>query len=100
MADESHLEPTPAQGEAFAATSAGDDPVFMLNLLRFKDVADGVDAAAGISGMEAYAGYAEATAPHLARVGGEVLWAGACDEALIGPASRGLAAAVVACPSR
>jgi uncharacterized protein (DUF1330 family) len=101
MAGGSHLEPTPAQGEAFAAAAGGDEPVFMLNLLRFKDVADGVDAAEEISGMEAYARYAEATASHLERVGGHVVWAGSCDDALIGPAEREWdVAAVVRYPSR
>ena len=101
MAGASHLEPTPERGAAFAATAGGAEAVFMLNLLRFKDVADGVDAAEKISGMEAYARYAEATAAHLERVGGEVVWAGSCEEALIGPAEREWdVAAVVRYPSK
>jgi len=58
----------------------------MVNLLRFKDRADGIDAADGISGEEAYGRYAAATAPFLAGVGGEVLFAGRTQEAVIGPA--------------
>jgi uncharacterized protein (DUF1330 family) len=101
MAPESHLEPSSAQGEAFASSASNGDAVHMLNLLRFKETADGVDAAAGISGMEAYSRYAEATAPHLERVGGEVVWAGTCDPALIGPQDPEWdVAAVVRYPSR
>jgi uncharacterized protein (DUF1330 family) len=71
-----HIDPTPAQIARFAATSAEDAaPVFMLNLLRF----------APEDGAEGYARYAAAVQPHLARVGGEIQWAGACDQALIGP---------------
>ncbi len=79
-----HIDPTPAQLEAFVAGAQGNsDPVFMLNLLKFKEQADGLDA--GKSGIEAYMTYAGETAAHLGRVGGELLWAGACTPALIGP---------------
>lgn len=40
----------------------------MLNLLRFKNRADGIDE--GISGREAYERYAQATGPFLTHVGG------------------------------
>lgn len=83
-----HIEPTPEQFEAFGAAATNAEPVYMLNLLRFSDA-------------EAYGRYAEATGPHLQRVGGEVVWAGACDEALIGPSAREWdVAAVVRYPSR
>jgi uncharacterized protein (DUF1330 family) len=73
----------------------------MLNLLRFKDRADGLLESEGISGAEAYARYAAETQHHLERVGGEVLWAGACDRALIGPTDGEWdVAAVVRYPSR
>ncbi len=84
---------------AFAESAQGGEPVFMLNLLRFKEEADGLDA--GMSGAEAYGRYAAETAPHLARVGGEVLWAGGCDNALIGPGAREWdVVAIVRYPSR
>ena len=86
-----HIDPTPEQAQAFAASAGNPEPVFMLNLLRFKEG----------SGAEAYARYAAAAGEHLARVGGAVLWAGACDEALIGPQAREWdVAAVVRYPSR
>ncbi len=63
----------------------------MLNLLRFSD--DG--------GTESYGRYAAAAQEHLARVGGSMLWAGACEEALIGPQAREWdVVAVVRYPSR
>lgn len=71
-----HIDPTPEQLQAFVAASAGDTgPVVMLNLLKF----------APGGGAEDYATYAAAVQPHLARVGGELAWAGACTPALIGP---------------
>ena len=86
-----HVDPTPEQAAAFAATTNRPDPVFMLNLLRFE--------ASG--GAEAYGRYAAAAQEHLARVGGSIVWMGGCDEALIGPASREWdAVAVVRYPSR
>lgn len=96
-----HIDPTQEQFQAFAESPAAEGSVFMLNLLRFKDRADGPLESQGISGAEAYASYAAATQPHLERVGGEVLWAGACDRALIGPTDGEWdVAAVVRYPSR
>ena len=95
-----HVEPTAEQLEEFMKAAGDPAPVFMLNLLRFKERADGIDEADGISGAEAYARYAAATGEHLQRVGGEVVWAGACGEALIGPPGEWDAAAVVRYPSR
>jgi uncharacterized protein (DUF1330 family) len=96
-----HVDPTQEQFQAFAESAAAEGPVFMLNLLRFKDGADGPLESEGISGAEAYARYAAATQPHLERVGGEIVWEGACDRALIGPADGEWdVAAVVRYPSR
>jgi uncharacterized protein (DUF1330 family) len=96
-----HVDPTQEQFQAFAESAAPEGPVFMLNLLRFKDRADGLLESEGISGAEAYARYAAETQHHLERVGGEVLWAGACDRALIGPTDGEWdVAAVVRYPSR
>lgn len=53
------LDPTPEQIEHFLATHPDGEPVFMLNLLKFKPKAtyhDGED----ISGADAYARYGEA----------------------------------------
>jgi uncharacterized protein (DUF1330 family) len=96
-----HIDPTHDQAAAFQGDADNGEPVFMLNLLRFKEHADGVDAADGISGAEAYGRYAANTGKHLARVGGRIVWAGGCHEALIGPGGREWdVAAVVRYPSR
>ena len=53
------LDPTPEQIKAFLAHKKAGEPVYMLNLLKFKDRAtykDGED----ISGRDAYARYAKA----------------------------------------
>jgi uncharacterized protein (DUF1330 family) len=67
------LEPTPEQMAALAARSA-DEPVVMVNLLKF--TADG--------GRESYARYAQEVAPHLQRVGGTVRYAGGAPTQVIG----------------
>ena len=85
-----HIDPTTDQANAFAGTAGQSEPVVMLNLLRFRD-----------GGADSYAVYATAVADHLERVGAQLLWAGACDEALIGPEAREWdAAAIVRYPSR
>lgn len=70
---------------------ADDDggPVVMLNLLRFAD------------GRAAYEAYAAATAPHLARVGGSVVYAGLGGAAVIAePGQSWDAVLLVRYPSR
>jgi uncharacterized protein (DUF1330 family) len=91
------LTPTAGQVERLAA-SESDQPVVMLNLLRFKEQADGIDE--GISGREAYARYGEAAAPHLAAVGGRVLNAVDASEVVIGPEGEWDVALLVEYPSR
>jgi uncharacterized protein (DUF1330 family) len=78
------IEPTPEQLTRLAE-SGQDGPVVMVNLLRFKELADGIDADDGISGAEAYGRYGAAVASHLERVGGRVLLALAAEESVIGP---------------
>jgi uncharacterized protein (DUF1330 family) len=87
-----HIDPAHEQAVQFGERAADPEPVHMLNLLRFAD---------GASGVELYARYAEAIAPHLRRVGGEIIWSGTCDRALIGPDEPEWdMAAVVRYPSR
>jgi uncharacterized protein (DUF1330 family) len=76
------ITPTPTQLEQLLAADL-DGPVIMLNLLRFKDRADGIDE--GITGAEAYRRYGEATAPFLQKVGGRLLLAVEAKTVLIGP---------------
>lgn len=64
--------PNPDQLRALAQSS-DEGPIVMLNLLRFKPVADGIDQ--GATGAEAYARYSVATEPFLRAVGGRLLQA-------------------------
>ena len=78
-----HIDPERDQFEAFKALPR-DEPVMMLNLLRFRDKAaypDGRD----VTGAEAYAAYGRDSAPVFQRVGGEIVWRGRPEVTLIGP---------------
>ena len=57
----------------------------MLNLLRFKEQADGIDAEDGITGTEAYARYGSAVTAYLDQVGGRILLAAEPKESVVGP---------------
>jgi uncharacterized protein (DUF1330 family) len=84
-----YLEPTAESGRRyFSRPVAG--PVVMLNLLRFRAVADYSATPAlappePVSGAEAYQRYVDHTLPHLRASGGEVLFTGSSDRFLIGP---------------
>jgi hypothetical protein len=89
------LEPTPEAGRAFFGGEAGrtTGSVVMLNLLRFRAVADysltpALAPASPISGADAYARYMAHTAPHLTASGGEVLFYGQGGDFLIGPSDE------------
>lgn len=84
-----HLEPTQDQVRALRVRDI-DGPVEMLNLLRFREVADYGDLPelapdTEVSGAEAYEEYSRHTLQHLARRGGEVVWMGQGGMPLIGP---------------
>jgi hypothetical protein len=87
-----YLEATQAAGrELFTRGIAG--PVVMLNLLRFRTVADysahpELAPAAPISGAAAYQRYMAHTLPHLHASGGEVIFFGDGGPFLIGPAAE------------
>jgi len=88
----SYLDPTQAAGRAFFSRNI-EGPIVMLNLLRFRAVADyaahpELKPAAPISGAEAYDRYITHTMPHLLKSGGEILFYGDGGEYLIGPASE------------
>lgn len=84
-----YLEPTQAQGGAlFQRNITG--PVVMLNLLRFRDVADYSDfpeiaPSRQISGRAAYQLYIDHTLPFLEKTGGELTFLGEGGQYLIGP---------------
>jgi len=91
------LTPTQSQIERLAASDS-DEPVVMLNLLRFKQRADGIDE--GMSGREAYERYGEQAAPFLAGVGGRLLTGVAASEVVIGEEGEWDMALLVEYPSR
>ena len=79
------VDPTPESVGAFAQRAPDDTPLVMLNLLRFREVADYPEAEQQVSGREAYARYGELVQPFLAAVGGRLEWQGAAHEPLIAP---------------
>lgn len=78
------IQPTAEQIQQLVSDS-DESPVVMLNLLRFKPEADGIDT--GVTGAEAYARYSVATEPFLRGVGGRLLSAIAPKQSVIGPAA-------------
>jgi uncharacterized protein (DUF1330 family) len=76
------IHPTTEQIQRLAE-STNDGPVIMLNLLRFKEHADGIDE--GVSGAEAYARYSAATEPFLRGVGGRLRAAARVEGSVVGP---------------
>jgi len=84
-----YLHPEPDAVQAFAAR-AMEGELVMLNLLRFRDVADYSDtpelaSATPISGRDAYSRYIDHTLPHLRESGGDILFLGEGGQFLIGP---------------
>lgn len=81
------VEPSGDRLENFL--QAGDDagPIVMINLLRYRAVADypeGFDAEP-CSGREAYQRYGAVAGPLIQGVGGRMLWAGQVSALVIGP---------------
>ena len=74
--------PNPDQLRALAE-STDDGPIVMLNLLRFKPQADGIDQ--GATGAEAYSRYSVAAEPFLRAVGGRLVEALVPQDSVIGP---------------
>ena len=66
-----------------AAKGAGDGPVVMLNLNRYRDVAD-YDGVEEISGREAYGRYGEVALRTLPRLGARILWHAEAGQTVVG----------------
>ncbi|HAP63020.1 MAG TPA: DUF1330 domain-containing protein [Cytophagales bacterium] len=86
----SHIAATPEAGKQFYQAYHDQGKVVMLNLLKFKTVADysgleHLDPGKEISGREAYQLYMEATTPLLKAAGSRVLFLGESAGYLIGP---------------
>lgn len=96
MSDRKHdvfLEVSNENGAALLSRNI-EGEVVMLNLLRFREVADYSDHPdlapnKAISGREAYQKYALLTLPLLEAAGGSLLYAGNGGDFLIGPVGRG-----------
>jgi hypothetical protein len=87
-----YLEPTPHAGRAFLAREITGH-VVMLNLLRFRPVADysaspELAGASPMTGEDAYRLYVQHTLPFLRQSGGEVIFYGRGGAFLIGPSEE------------
>ncbi|MFN2181270.1 MAG: DUF1330 domain-containing protein [Candidatus Promineifilaceae bacterium] len=86
---ERHVDVTQEAGAALFRRQI-QGAVVMLNLLRFRDVADysaspALAPAEPISGREAYQNYIDLTLPFLTQTGGEIMFLGDGGRYLIGP---------------
>lgn len=81
-----YIDPERDQFDAFKDLPR-DQPVLMLNFLRFRDKAaypDGSEA----TGAEAYAAYGRDSGPIFRRVGGEIVWRAKPELMVIGPSDK------------
>ena len=77
------LRPNPIQLAEFAL--GDNDPILMVNLLKFKDKAEYEDGrATNLTGREAYEIYVTETREHLANVGAELILGGEVNGLLLG----------------
>jgi len=81
-----HIDPEREAFETFKSLPR-DEPILMLNLLRFRERA-AYDDDRKTTGAEAYAAYGRESAPIFRRVGGEIVWRGQPQLVLIGPADE------------
>jgi len=88
MNDDLHIDPTREAFDTFKALPR-DKPVFMLNLVRFRERAEypgeHPDAKAQRTGAQAYAEYGRTSGPIFKRVGGKIIWRGEMEAMVIGP---------------
>ena len=91
--DTCYLTPTQELGQAFFVARGITGSVVMLNLLRFRNIADysaspELTPPTAMSGAEAFQRYISHTLPYLTETGGEVLFLGDGGRFLIGPESE------------
>lgn len=83
-----YIDPSRANFEAFKALPR-DEPIHMLNLLRYRDEAIYPDrhehAGKGWSGRRAYEEYGKTSGPIFRRLGGTLVWRGAFQTMVTGP---------------
>lgn len=99
MTGEAYVDPTREAFNAFKALPR-DVPIHMLNLIRYREFAaypeDHENAGKGWSGERAYQEYGKTSGPIFQRVGGSVVWRGAFQTVLTGPADEHWDAAFIA----
>ena len=88
MATENALDPTQEQIKAFLGQKKASEPVYMLNLLKFKETATYKDGEE-VSGREAYGRYAKAFGEMVRALGGnsDTVFGGNANCFLIGAGS-------------
>ncbi|MEQ8693197.1 MAG: DUF1330 domain-containing protein [Pseudomonadales bacterium] len=76
--------PNEAQMKGFSEPGS-DGPIYMLNLLKFKEKAEYEDGReTDLSGAEAYAIYGSEVVGHLAKVGGAPMFSGKVERLMLG----------------
>lgn len=82
------IDPSPGNFQAFKDLPR-DEPIHMLNLLRYRDLAEYPEGHEhrenGWSGRRAYEEYGKTSGPIFRRVGGEIVWRGAFQTMVTGP---------------
>ena len=91
MTNETYIDVTQEAG-ARLFTKNPTGPIVMLNMLRFREIADylahpELEPNQAISGRRAYGLYSDNTLPLLEAAGGELIFSGSGDSYLIGPAA-------------
>jgi uncharacterized protein (DUF1330 family) len=85
---EFYIDPSPANFAAFKDLPR-DTPIHMLNLLRYRDLAEYPEghehAGKGWTGKDAYKEYGRTSGPIFTRVGGQILWRGRFEAMVTGP---------------
>lgn len=81
-----HIDPSRAAFDQFKQLDR-DAPIQMLNLIRLRDQARYEDGRE-LSGAEAYQAYGRESGPIFRRVGGRIIWRGAPQLVLTGPAEE------------
>jgi uncharacterized protein (DUF1330 family) len=81
------VNPSPAQRAQLEEEGAPGGSIVMLNLLRFRDLAEYEAGASGggVTGREAYDRYSRAVIPLLLEVGGAPIWRGNARMSVIAP---------------
>lgn len=82
------VNPTIAHIEAYERATPDDEPIVMLNLLKFRaraEYPEGGAARESGTGREAYKRYSKAVMPLLWEVGGQPLWMGDARASVIAP---------------